>query len=155
VLATFQVEQTGNQLRVIDHDGSAYTGDISPPAVSAYYTKAVEAESEPPRPSAAAAQAISAPADPASQTSLNYYFRVTGTNRTLQQPVVFAGNILVLTNVPPLEQTAATQVSKTRYQNQRAPAQYQLPSLLNSTISGKVQLGTNNELQINAVPVNP
>jgi hypothetical protein len=42
-----------------------------------------------------------------------------------------------------------------RSQNQLAPAQQQLPGLPNSTISGKLQLGTIREVQINAVPVNP
>jgi hypothetical protein len=156
VLATFRLEQTGDKLRVIDSDGSTYTGAISLPASVASYGTAVEMKNEPLRPdSAPVSQPTSAPAGIASQSRQNYYFRVTGTNRTLQQPVVFAGNIQVLTNVPPVGQTAVTQLPVTQNQNQFTPAQNQLPSLLNSTISGNVRLGTNQEMQINAVPVNP
>jgi hypothetical protein len=89
------------------------------------------------------------------QAGQNYFFRVAGTNRTLQQPVVFAGNLLILTNALAAGQTVLTQAPVARSQNQLAPAQQQLPGLPNSTISGKLQLGTSRELQINAVPVNP
>ncbi len=158
MLATFQLEQSGDQLRVIDHDGSTYTGAITPPAVGASYGAAVELKG-----AAAlktgdkpASQASSTPTDFSYQAGQNYFFRVTGTNRTLQQPVVFAGNLLILTNGPATGQTALTQspAARNQIQNQMAPAQNQLPGLPNSAISGKLRLGTNQETQINAVPVN-
>jgi len=157
VLATFQLEQAGDQLRVIDSDGSTYTGAITPPAAGAFYEAKVELKGGPVTKTddRTAARAISAEGDLAYQPGQNYFFRVTGTNRTLRQPVVFAGNILIPTNVPTTEQAALTQSPLGRSQNQVVPTQNQLPSLLNSTISGNLQLGTNKEMQINALPVKP
>jgi hypothetical protein len=150
VLSSFQLEQTGDQLRVIDSDGSTYTGAITSPAADRY-GKSIELKGATALKTGdkAAARAISTPESFAYEPGQNYLFRVTGTNRTLQQPVVFAGNILILTNA------SATQTAAARSQKQFAPAQNQMPGLLNSTISGKVQLGTSREMQINAVPVNP
>ena len=157
ILTTFQLEQSGDQLRVIDSDGSTYTGAITPPATSAYYATSVEPKraTTPAAGSKPVARGVSVPLDSAAGSAQNYSFRVTGTNRTLQQPVVFSGSILLLTNAVATGQTALIQAPVARSQNQFAPTQNQLPSLLNSSISGRVQLGTNRELQINAVPVNP
>ncbi len=117
VLATFHLEQTGQQLRVIDSDGSAYLGSIA--------------------------------------QERNNYFQVTGTNRTLQQAVVFSGNLVVLTNVVAGGQATPTLSPSAQNQIQLSPSQSQLPLLQNSIISGRVQWGTNREMQINAVPVPP
>lgn len=68
VLAGFQVQQDGNFIRIVDHDGSVYNGRLyrfaSPPAV----TQGGGSES--------------------------YYFRVRGENRTLNESVVFTGRLL-------------------------------------------------------------
>jgi hypothetical protein len=157
VLTTFQLEQTGDQLRVIDSDGSTYTGQITSSAPNLTLATKVELKGATPRKAddKSAVRASSAPPDSYYQAGQNYFFHVTGTNRTLQQPVVFAGNLLILTNAPATGQTVLTQAPAARSQNQLAPRQNPLPILLNSTISGNVQLGTNREMQINAVPVNP
>lgn len=156
-MRTFQLEQTGNQLRVIDSDGSTYSGTISPPAMGAYYETKVELKGGPVKKASNApdASALSTPANDNYQPGQNYIFRVTGTNRTLKQPVVFAGNLFILTNALPAGQTVVTQTSAARNQNQLAPAQNQLPGLLNSSISGSVQLGAGKEMKLNAAPVNP
>jgi hypothetical protein len=152
VLTTFQFEQTGDQLRVIDSDGSTYTGKLTAAAPAPAGAK-VELKGGPVMKAgdAAATGAKSAPADFNYQVGQNYSFRVTGTNQTLRQPVVFAGNLSILTNASPIRQTAVTPSPEVR--GQFAPTQNQLPVLLNSTISGNVQLGTNKEMPIKAVPV--
>jgi len=157
VLTTFQFEQAGDQLRVIDSDGSTYSGTISSPAMGAYGENKVELKGGPVTKAgeSAAVQALSKPAGDNYQAGQNYFFRVTGTNRTLKQPVVFAGNLLILTNAPAAGQALVSQTAVARNQNQPASTKNQLPGLLNSTISGNVQLGAGKEMKLNAVPVNP
>jgi hypothetical protein len=85
------------------------------------------------------------------QAGQNYFFSVAGTNRTLKQPVAFAGNLFVVTNALPTTQNGITFAPAAKVQfplDQTAS-----PALLNSSISGKVQLGTEMEMRINAVPV--
>ena len=90
-------------------------------------------------------------AAPESQAGQNYFFRVTGTNRTLQQSVAFTGNLLVLTNALSATETGPTLSPTTK--SQFPKGQTDLPTLQNSSISGRVQLGRDQEMRINAVPV--
>jgi hypothetical protein len=69
MLGSFRTEQTGDQLRVIDADGSVYAGNLTAS------TEILDSNG----------------AFPAAQTRA---FRVTGTNLTLHQPVVFTGNLI-------------------------------------------------------------
>ena len=100
VLNAFQFENSGTGVRIIDEDGSVYSGSISADraAVSA---KLKSVQGSPP---------------------LN--FRATGTNRTLNQPVVFDGSLSV----------EVGGVSS------------------NAQLRGKVRIGTRTQVEINAVP---
>jgi len=69
VLTTFRMEQNGSALRVIDSDGSIYTGAVQ-----------------------------IAQMEPAASPTSNFFFRVTGTNRNLKQNIVFSGNLVPFTN---------------------------------------------------------
>lgn len=155
VLTGFQLEQTGNQLRVVDSDGSSYTGLIS--------TVVPVADSfRQPGPAGAAAEARlrTAPATPPFggggsgqfPAGQNVAFRVMGTNRTLRQQVIFEGNLKLPTNVTAAAQSIS---SDARMPAGQTAEQLQIPQVLlqNSTISGRVRLGANQEVQINAVPV--
>jgi hypothetical protein len=160
VLASFQLEQTGSQLRIVDGDGSVYRG----------YVQAADANQRERSAKAGApafAGAAKAPAEAPKQTtvfsldsdrlaSLSYSFRVAGTNRSLNQQVVFTGDLLTATNLAPLPLAVTnlnTRFALERYQS--APAkQGQLP-LLNSRISGKLVIGTGKAVEINALPAGP
>lgn len=90
VLLSFRVEQNGNDMKVIDADGSVYTGAVQ------------IAQQEPGGVGIASAAPRNTPGSrllrgsaPAPQT---YFFRVAGTNRNLNQNVVFSGNFVPLTN---------------------------------------------------------
>jgi hypothetical protein len=90
VLTSFRVEQSGNDMKVFDADGSVYTGSVQiaqqePPA-----TRSVAPKNQPTQISRAAA--------PAPQT---YFFRVVGTNRQLNENVVFSGDFVPWTNYQP------------------------------------------------------
>ncbi len=69
VLASFRTEQTGNRLRVIDADGSVYTGVLA----------------------AARGQVSNGTVSPVQSRS----FRVSGTNVTSRQRVVFTGRLVL------------------------------------------------------------
>lgn len=153
VLDAFQIEQTGNQLHVIDSDGSSYDGSIQFATAEALYDtmdatkQTVELKS---RAKIAGPQSFREGV-PESQAGQNYFFRVTGTNRTLQQSVAFTGNLLVLSNALPAAETGLALSPTTK--SQFPKGQTDLPTLQNSSISGKVQLGRDQEMRINAVPV--
>lgn len=153
VLDAFQLEQTGNQLRVIDSDGSSYSGSIQFATAEALddtvdeTKKTGEFKSKDKLPARQAASG----AELNSQAGQNYFFRVVGTNRTLKQSVAFTGNLLVLTNALPATRIGVTLAPAAK--SQLPQGQSGLPTLLNSSISGKVRLGADKEMQINAVPV--
>jgi hypothetical protein len=157
ILKTFQLEQVGSRLRVIDSDGSTYSGDIAPVVNGDAYGVATQSRSatvpSPGRP--VSAQPVTPPANAVSGLVQNFSFRVTGTNRTLRQPVVFSGNLQFVADASTLGPVNFQQTNAARTQSQLAPMENQLPSLLNSSLSGQVQLGTNKELQLHAVPVPP
>jgi hypothetical protein len=139
VLASFRVEQNGSQLRVVDADGSVYTGAVqvaqtenTPKAVSPILKSA-------PSTVQAAARAPS----PAAQ---NYFFRVAGTNRNLNQNVVFSGNFIPLTNVSGAYASGFGEGGASAVQT---PAN---SLLLNSQISGKAVIGNQKEIEVNATP---
>ncbi len=118
VLSSFRLEQTGGQLRVIDADGSVYTGSLT-----------------------VAARTLDS--NGLLRSAQNRSFRVTGTNLTRNQPVVFTGS-LVLDNQSSLgTQTVSGDTAAA------AP-----PTLLNLRVQGLALVGTN-EIQINAVPARP
>ena len=120
VLAAFAWQQNGNAIAVVDSDGSVYSGLLQP---TESLTKDIGVVSNLP----AAAQ--------------NFSFRVTGANRSLQQNVVFAGNLALLSNGPA---SSAPMFGGPAPQN-----------LSNARITGTVTLGGTNRMQINARPVPP
>ncbi len=80
VLDNFQVKQTGRDLRVVDADGSVYTGEIEPLAANA-----------PQGPQGASSQEAGAAAQPTNE----FRFRARGFNSRLQKPLTFEGDYIV------------------------------------------------------------
>ncbi len=136
ILTSFKLEQTGSQLRIIDNDGSVYIGSLlSAPAGGSLGGVASEAVSQEANRRRGLRSAQTQAAAPGSIQLLSpMSFRVTGTNITLNQKVVFTGNIAALTN---------------------SIAGRSLPTLLNSRISGKAQVNGRQQIEINAVPAKP
>ncbi len=152
VLENFQFQQNGAELKFIDSDGSVYLGSMVAP----------EAELESTTQGLAAKDAagtrlqldVTARSGRASgfggavptNVSAPRYFRVIGTNRTLNQQVVFDGSI---ENVPQAVVTGG-QLEAAKAEALKKKAQ-EMPQL---QIQGRVQVGGRQELIINAVPVN-
>jgi hypothetical protein len=113
VLNTFQVQQQGNEIRVLDADGSTYTGRIEQLAKSAEVDSRISARryaAKQARRDAAHAAGENESAAPQS------YFRATGYNVSLKKTVVFEGNYAA----PPAQQpAAATSTDKERVEQSR------------------------------------
>ncbi len=124
VLNSFQFENTGSTVRVIDADGSVYTGSIAidqSPAAGGVGGGGNE---------------FATKAEAASGTQ-QIHFRVTGTSRSLNQPVVFEGSLaLPSPSGPPRDAFQVTHGS----------------AVTNAQLKGWVRVGTRTQLEINAVP---
>ncbi len=158
-LASFRTEQSGNQFRVIDADGSVYVGSLTAA------TEILDSKS-------------------ASRVAQTRAFRVTGTNLTRHEPVVFTGNLVFAAQsfVHGQKDSSGTMVVNGGFvagsggggfggavTNRAAPqsgatpipgaaAQTAtvggaLPAQPQFRVEGTALIGTN-EIQINAVPVN-
>jgi hypothetical protein len=131
VLNNFSLEQDGSQLRVIDGDGSTYSGSIQ-----VVQAAAVLDDNNNNNASAPAGQIDQIN----SQAPQSYFFSVSGTNLTLKALVIFTGNLTPLTNPGNMA-------------NQQQNATQPILSLQNSSIVGKARIGNGTEVDVNAVPV--
>jgi hypothetical protein len=136
ILASFQIEQAGDQLRVIDSDGSTYLGKVVAPVPSAAGGSLNLAEALKRGPETIVTNTPS-PVAP------GVLYEVTGTNRTLNQPVRFVWSYLAPTNGP--AQTLAPGAPV-------AP----VPQLLNNSgVAGRARISAGPEIEIRARPVGP
>jgi hypothetical protein len=90
ILNEFQVEQTDHEIRVVDGDGSTYSGRLEPLAKN-------DARSIFNQKRNYAAPSSRAPAsfdDKAQAANAEFYFRATGYNSSLKKRVVFEGNYI-------------------------------------------------------------
>jgi hypothetical protein len=111
VLNTFQVQQEGSEIRVLDADGSTYTGKIEQLAKSAELESRFTAR----RDTARKAQRYAAKAAPVIESAApQSSFRATGYNVSLKKTVVFEGNY----TAPPTQQ-AATPTSNDRERSEQ------------------------------------
>ena len=97
VLSTFQVQQQGSEIRVLDADGSTYTGKIEQLAKSAELDARITA-----RRNAAKQTRRYAAARENESAAPQSYFRATGYNVSLKKTLVFEGNYAA----PPAQQPA-------------------------------------------------
>ncbi len=153
VLANFRIEQTGRQLRVVDSDGSTYVGETDlPPAIQAdtggsKKEQAVQSFKSGGKLNQLPTAATSVP----QQQAQNNFYRVAGTNRTLNQNVVFTWSFVEMTNQP-VEAQSVKVSSDLKEDWQKLPTQFPA-QLQNSFINGRAQFETGQEIKINAVPV--
>ena len=152
VLQSFQVLQNGDAISVVDRDGSVYQGSVQVAAAERSQSAPVEA---PPQSQTKSVQLV---VNQQQQAVQNYFFRVTGMNRTLKQNVVFSGNVEAIPGVT----TNATQtfggsgggggITQNNQQISTNQLQWQLS---NSRVVGTAVIDRTNQIEINAVPVRP
>ena len=160
LLSNFRMQQTDAGLEIVDGDGSVYKGQAEFVATDVVpfggYSEGAKID----------AAKNAAPEEPTLR------FRVAGTNKSLNQAVVFSGQIVlqtaVLNNQAPGQNLLNTNIqlglsggSNQMLNNSQALNSQLLnnqlqwmPMLQNSRISGKVRVGSE-ETEINAIPRNP
>ncbi len=151
VLNSFRVEQHGSELRLIDADGSIYTGYLQP-STRAYRRRAASAQaSGTTLQDAGGTEGARAPVAPAVPSEGQAYtFRVTGTNLTLHKKVVFQGSLTTVTNLALSGNASNTLGGYKAFGS--VPVQPSTP--INSSISGKLTVG-GKEIDVNAAPSAP
>jgi hypothetical protein len=103
VLNKFQVQQQGNEIRVVDADGSTYTGKIEQVAKSAELDSHITARRDFAKQTPKyAAKAVSENKSAIAQS----YFRATGYNVSLQRTLVFEGNYAAPSQPEPASATS-------------------------------------------------
>jgi hypothetical protein len=159
VLASFQVEQAGSELRIVDGDGSVYRGYVQ---VADTARRQRSAKAEAPAASRASGalngvleESVAARLDLDQRALQTYSFRVAGTNRSLNQAVVFTGNLMAATNSLSFQTSTNALSFGSRGAGRTGSSQPDLLPLLKSRISGKVVVGNGQAVEINALPTNP
>ena len=159
VLASFQLEQAGSNCELLMAMARFTAATCSlPTPPGARVRQGRSACGRPGRPSAGrgARTETASSLDSDRLAPQTYSFRVAGTNRSLNQKVVFTGNLLTATNLA----FVAAGCDQPEHRGspgwfQTAPAQPGFLPLLNSRISGKVVIGTGKAVEINALPASP
>ena len=155
VLQSFQVLQNGDAVSVVDRDGSVYQGSVR--LAAAERSQPTPGEAPPPTQT----KLVQAVVNRQQQAVQNYFFRVTGMNRTLKQNVVFSGNVEA---IPGATTNAAQTFGGSGgggggggiAQNNRQISTNQLQwQLSNSRVVGTAVIDHTNQIEINAVPVTP
>ena len=159
VLASFELQQNGNAISVVDRDGSVYNGTWQLAAADMPREQDRTKESQPQtmRPPQNLEKDVRA-AKNEPTAAQNYSFRVTGQNRTLKQNIVFVGN-MVVSNAqnnaqPPGGRNFGGGGGGGQFQSAAANAAQQA-AFSNSRIAGTVLIDETNKIEINALPVMP
>jgi hypothetical protein len=156
VLASFRLEQDGRTIRLVDSDGSIYTGQLQ--------TEMAESAAAPaaPNPPAASVRAFrsgdsaalrsrgAGVASAENAATHTFSFRVAGTNRSLAKPVVFSGALV--TSRPGF--AVGTNQFKALVAGGTTPG---ISARTNSAtrVLGKAVIGGSREIEINAQAAAP
>jgi hypothetical protein len=139
VLNTFQVQQQGSEIRVLDADGSTYTGKIEQLAKNAKLDGGITARRDAAKQTRRYAAKAARENEAAAPQS---YFRATGFNVSLKKTLVFEGNYAA----PPAQQPAtATSNDRERAESSRDRAR----------IVGTVRVNGEAALEVDAIAETP
>ena len=161
-LASFQIEQTGNQIRITDGDGSVYNGDLtvtntetpSAPAAGVALAPAPAAEAERQFAQPAIQNGIPSLNNAALAQNQNFRFKAAGTNLSLNQRITISGEFVAATNLATRWGTTLNVGGGGGGANSQATATGS-QQLSNGRIIGKVVLDNGQEIPLNATPVAP
>ena len=160
VLASFRLEQAGPELRIVDADGSVYTGYAqmadNARRPSPAKTDATQAAPALRAPEGTLAKKAAFDLDAGDLGTRAGSFRVVGTNRTLGKRIVFTGTLLAVTNSTVSLPLATNSTFLGGLGGSPSASARQPPGpLLNSRISGQLMIGSGKPVEINAVPTGP
>lgn len=151
VLANFQIYENGGTIAVVDEDGSIYNGQlVAAPSAVLNASSAARAAAE-----RDAGLKKNSPAP-----EQGYFFRVTGTNRTLNQSVVFTGNVFALTNAAQSGAQSTSGFARGgsgggNFIQQSSAQQTPADVFFDSRIEGTAVINQTNAVEIKALPVAP
>ena len=135
ILNEFQVEQSDHEIRLVDADGSTYSGKLEPlaqnDARSIYNQKK----------NAPFSQGARAFDEKAQSANAEYYFRATGYNTSLKKPLVFEGNYIAPLGV------AQKKVAKAKTESEERDEE------ASARITGIAKVHGESPVQIDAVAV--
>jgi len=137
ILNEFQVEQTDHEIRVVDNDGSTYSGKLEPLGQNDVRSIFNQKRNY-------AAPSSREPAsfdDKAQAPNVEFYFRTTGYNSSLKKRVVFEGNYIVSSAAAQKKAAEAKAEAEERDEQTRA------------RITGTAKIPGESPLQIDAVAV--
>jgi hypothetical protein len=161
VLSSFKLEQNGQQIRIVDIDGSTYEGQAEEPKAELEATPKLSSDAVVELKKAQSGDVGQARTwafqnGAANAASQNVWFRVAGTNRTLNQPVTFVGNLFVAdTNAPNPAATGVTlATTPASLPAQNAASQNQLLPQA-ARVQGQVTIGAGNRIEIDATAIAP
>jgi len=139
VLNTFQVQQQGSEIRVLDADGSTYTGKIEQSAKSAELDSRITALRDAAKQTRSyAAKAVRENESAAPES----YFRATGFNVSLKKTLVFEGNYA---GAPAQQPAKATSNDRERAESSRDRAR----------IVGTVRVNGEAPVEVDAIAETP
>jgi hypothetical protein len=147
VLASFELQQNGSSLAVVDADGSVYQGSLltnNPVSQSQAPTAMLRGTTQ---------NQVSPGAKNEDAAGNNFYFRVSGQNRTSKQNVVFSGSLIPLAGDAVNSQAAAT-ANNSAVAGEMSQAQ-NAALFSNSRIAGTATVDTTNQIEVNAMPMTP
>ncbi len=166
LLQQFQIQRAGNVVTVVDEDGSVYQGQViaAETAMDRGNRRLPEMKRKS-EPAAAADKAVEknlgqsvSQAAPAGKDADSFWFRASGTNRSLNQRVVFTGEFQSRTgdaDAPVAEElakraTLRSDLSATNHL-QYGVQQRASGAAAAGRILGRAQVGANSEIQVEAV----
>jgi hypothetical protein len=143
VLSSFQVRRSGQNVSIVDADGSVYVGHVL--------------NEISPRRGRGGAGSIAGAGTAETRKDINdnanWRFTVEGTNMQLQQKVIFTGSVRPMRAAGTARSSFEQNLSASPAQN--APAAAAVPTPTSSCITGKVQVGGGKEFEIEAQPPSP
>ena len=136
ILNEFPVEHTDHEIRVVDGDGSTYSGRLEPLAKND--ARRINQKRNDAAPSSRAPAGFD---DKAQAANVEFYFRATGYNSSLKKRVVFEGNYI--TSSAAAQKKAAEAKAEAEEPDEQTPAR----------ITGTAKIPGELPLQIDAIAV--
>ena len=134
ILNEFQLEQTDHEIRVVDADGSTYSGKLEPLAQNDARSVFNQKQNY-----TAPASRAAGSFDDKAQAANEFYFRATGYNSSLKKRLVFEGNYIA-SSVSAQKKVAKAEAEE---RNEQIPAR----------ITGTAKIRGESPLQIDAIAV--
>jgi len=134
ILNEFQVEQTDHEIRVVDADGSTYSGKLEPLAQNDARSVFNQKQNY-----TAPASRAAGSFDDKAQAADEFYFRATGYNSSLKKRLVFEGNYIA-SSVSAQKKVAKAEVEE---RDEQIPAR----------ITGTAKIRGESPVQIDAIAV--